>query len=128
MADLTAQVRKPGLSGEAPNRVAVSASDVFDAAPDASYILHYVNGATTTGAAVFTVVDPTTPIPEGSAAVPGFADAEIFDGTLDADEERYVRISNTNRFRDANGQITLEHTGTLTTVTLAILGPYPAGG
>lgn len=126
MADLTAQVRQPGIAGEAPNFAAVSASDTFTAVPNASYILHYKNGATTTGAAIFQVEDPTTPTPPGADLAAGWADAETFDGTFGANAERYVRIPNSSRHRNANGAITLTHTGTLTTVTVAILGPYPA--
>lgn len=126
MADLTAHVAKPGISGAAPDYTAVTASDVFDAPPNARYILHYQNGATTTGAAKFTVVDATSVAPAGADVAAGWADAETFDGTFGAAAERIVEIPNTNRFRNADGQIGIKHTGTLTTVKVAILGPYPA--
>lgn len=128
MADLTAQVRKPALAGQAPNYVAVSASDTFTAAPDASYVIHYKNGATSSGAAIFAAKDQATPAPTGAALAAGWADAQLFASTLAASGEWIARIDNTNRFRDSTGKITLTHSGTLTTVTAAILGPYPAGG
>lgn len=129
MADLTAQVRKPVLSGaQAVNYVAVSASDTFTAAPGASYILHYKNGATPTASGAFTVTDPTTPIPPDSGAAAGFADGVTkAAGSMLANTEFVARIANTDRFRNSTGQITLVHGGTLTTVTVAILGPFPAG-
>lgn len=127
MADLTAQVRQPGVAGQAPNYVAVSASDTFKPQPNSRYILHYKNGATTTGGALpFKITDPTTPIPQGSGALAGFADAIVSATGMGATSELIAQIPNSNRFRDANGNITLVHGGTFTTVTVAILGPFPA--
>lgn len=128
MADITSAVKKPALAGVAAAPAAVSASDTFTAAPDSSYILVYSNGATTTGAAIFKIVDETTPEPAAADLAAGWADAITLDGTLGASSERAVIIPNTNRFRGAGGAITLEHTGTLTTVTLSILGPFPPVG
>lgn len=130
MADLTAQVRQPVLSGaQAANYAAISAADFFIAAPGASYILHYKNGATPTGSGIFSVQDRNTPIPVGSAQVAGFADGLLKPtGVFAANTEFIARIANTDRFRDSLGRINLDHGGgTLTTATVAILGPYPAG-
>lgn len=128
MADLTTStVRQVGIAGAAPVYTAISASDTFKPQPNARYILHYKNGATPTGAGVFSVTDPTTPVPAGSAATPGFADAVIkANGVFAATTELIAQIPNSNRFMDANGNITLVHGGgTLTTVSVAILGPFP---
>lgn len=127
MADLTAQVQKPGLTGVAPTYTAVAAADFFTAAPNSRYELHYKNGATATASGAFTITDATTPIPSGSGAVAGFADAVVkATGSMLANTELKCVIANSDRFRDANGRINLVHGGTLTTVTVNILGPFPA--
>lgn len=126
MADLTAQVRQPPLAGQAMNYVAVTAADFFTATPNASYIIHWKNGATATASGNLSITDPTTPVPQGSTAVAGFADAVANAGGLVANGERISRIPNSDRFRDSNGRINLVHGGTITTLTVAILGPFPA--
>jgi hypothetical protein len=128
MADLTTQVRLPGLSGaQAANYTPLAAADFFTAVPNSMYILHYKNGATPTGSGVFTVTDPTTPIPPGSGAVAGFADGILKPtGVFAANAEFIARIGNSSRFMDATGKVNLVHGGgTLTTATVAILGPFP---
>jgi hypothetical protein len=90
-------------------------------------MLHYKNGATAqaTGGTPNTITDPTTPIPTGSGLSAGFANAQTkATPGLSASEERVVWIDNSSRFRDANGAINLNHPGTLTTVTVAIFGPF----
>lgn len=126
MADLTAQVQQPGLAGVAPTYVAVSAGDFFTAQPNSRYELHYKNGATPTGVATFKVTDPTTPVPTGSGSVAGFADAVVQSAGMGATTELKSVIPNSTRFRDSNNRINLVHGGTLTTVTVNILGPFPA--
>ena len=126
MADQTANVQRPGLTGVAPTYSAVNATDFFTAVPNSSYILHYKCGATPTGAGSFKITDPTTQIPTGSGAAAGFADAVIQNAGMLANAEVKMRISSSDRFRDSNGRVNLVHTGTLTTVTLNILGPFPA--
>jgi hypothetical protein len=126
MTDMTAAVQRPGLAGVAPTYTAVTAADFFTAQPGSAYKLHYKCGATPTGAGSFKATDPSTPIPPGSAAVAGYADAIVQNAGMTATTELISIIPNSNRFRDAQGRINLVHTGTLTTVTLAISGPYPA--
>lgn len=127
MADQTANVQKPGLTGVAPTYVAANATDFFTAAPNSRYELHYKNGATPTATGAFTITDPTTPIPAGSGSAAGFADAIVkAAGSMLASTELKCTIANSSRFMDANGRINLVHGGTLTTVTLNILGPFPA--
>lgn len=126
MTDFTAQVQRPGLTGVAPTYNATTATDKFAAAPNSKYMLHYQNGATpqVTGGLPNKITDPTTPIPAGSGAVGGFADANTI-GTpgMLATTEAVVIIDNSSRFRDAQGFINLVHPGTLTTVKVAIFGP-----
>lgn len=124
MATLTTQ--KLGLAGVAPNYQAVSAADKFAAAPGSKYLLHYKNGATAqaTGGANNTVVDQTTPTPAGASPAAGFANAvSIATPGMLSTTESCVEIDNSSRFLDAQGFINLVHPGTLTTITLAILGP-----
>lgn len=127
MTDFTANVQKPGLTGIAPTYNAVTAADKFTAAPNSRYMLHYKNGATAqaTGGSPNKVTDPTTPVPSGSSASAGFADAvtQASPG-MTATSEFVVWIDNSSRFRDATGFINLVHPGTLTTVTVAIFGPF----
>jgi len=124
MADLSASVQLPSLAGAAPTYVAVSAADYFVAPPSSRYILHYKNGATTTGGSLpFKIGDPTTQAPAGSGLSAGFADAVVAATGMLATTELVQYISNTSRFRDANGRVNLSHGGTLTTVTVAIIGP-----
>lgn len=126
MADLSAAVQNPGLAGVAPTYSAVAAADYFLAAPNSRYVLHYKNGATPTGVASFKVTDPNTPIPTASGQAVGFADAVVQSVGMGGTTELVSTITNSNRHRDSNGRINLTHGGTLTTVTVAILGPFPA--
>lgn len=126
MADLTSSIQKPGLVGVNPTYAQANASDFFTAAPNSQYVIHYKNGATPTATGAFSITDPTTAIPSGSAAVAGFADAITkASGSMLASTELKLVVSS-NRFRDANGRINLVHGGTLTTVTVGITGPFPA--
>jgi len=127
MADQTANIQKPGLTGVAPTYAAANATDFFTAAPNSRYEIHYKNGATPTATGAFTITDPTTVAPPGSGAVAGFADAIVkATGSMLANTELKCVISNSDRFRDANGRINFVHGGTLTTVVMNILGPFPA--
>lgn len=126
MADLTAGIQKPDLAGVVPTYQAVAATDKFSAQPRSAYNLHYKNGVTAQTTGPNKIVDAVTAIPAGSAATAGFADAVHSGGSgMGATSERIVRISNSDRFRDALGFINLVHPGTLTTVTVNIQGPFP---
>lgn len=127
MADLTSAVQQPSFAGVAPTYTAVSASDFFTAKPNSRYIIHYKNGATPTASGAFTATDQTTQIPQGSGAVAGFADAILkASGSMLASTELVSVIGKSDRFMDSTGKITLVHGGTITTVSVCILGPYPA--
>lgn len=120
MADLTAFIQKPNVAGVTPTYTAVSASDTFTALPGTNYMLHYKNGATTTGGALpFKVTDVTTPTPDGASPAAGFADAVTAATGMLATTEK-VHIIRSDRFRSSAGVITLTHQGTLTTVVVAI--------
>lgn len=126
MTDFTNQVQKPGLGGAAPTYNVCTATDKFAALPNSKYLLHYKNGATAqaSGAVGNTITDSTTPTPPGSAPAAGFADVVTLAGPGMLATTEYVSyIDNSNRFRDNLGFINLKHPGTLTTVTVAIIGP-----
>lgn len=127
MADLTAGITKPGLLGVAPNYQAVSAADKFTAQSGARYMLHYKNGATpqATGGLPNKVTNPTAVAPSGSSPTAGWADA-VSQATpgMGATTENVVWIDNSTIFKDGTGFINLVHPGTLTTVTVAIMGPF----
>jgi hypothetical protein len=124
MSTLTS--RKQGLSFTAPNYQAVTATDKFLASPGSKYLLHYKNGATpqASSSAPNKVTDQTSVIPAGSAAVAGFADLLTSAGTgLGATTEATILLDNSSRFMDGQSFINLVHPGTLTTITLDIIGP-----
>ena len=126
MADLTASVTKPGLLGSAPTYVAVSAADKFAAQSGAKYMLHYKNGATpqATGGSPNKVTNPTAVAPPGSSPAAGWADlvTQASPGML-ATTEFVSIIDNSTTYKDGTGFINLVHPGTLTTMTVAIMGP-----
>jgi hypothetical protein len=117
MADLTTQIRRPGIPASAPNYVAVAATDFFTAKSGARYRLHYKNGATV-GTGTLKVGDPSTPIPPGSGLAAGFADVTV--ATNMAATSEAVAIVSGSRHVDGNGRINLAHGGTITTITVAI--------
>jgi hypothetical protein len=127
MADLTALITKPGLLGVAPNYQAVSANDKFTAQSNARYMLHYKNGATAqaTGGLPNKITNPTAVAPPGSSPTAGWQDAvtQASPG-MTATSEFTVWIDNSTVFKDPTGFINLVHPGTLTTVTVAIIGPF----
>jgi hypothetical protein len=122
----TLNARRQGLTFAAPTYQAVTAADKFAAVPGAKYLLHYKNGATAqaSSSSPNKVTDPSTVIPAGSAAVAGFADLLTSSGTgMGATSEATILIDNSTRFIDGTGFINLVHPGTLTTVTVDIVGP-----
>lgn len=127
MADLTSAIQKPGYSGIAPTYSAVSAADFFTAQPSARYMLHYKNGATAqaTGGSPNKVTNPTAVAPAGSSPAAGWQDVitQASPG-MTSNSEFVVWLDNSTMLRDANGRINLVHPGTLTTVTVAIFGPF----
>jgi len=127
MTDMSAAVQLPTLNGVAPTYTACTAADKFLAQPNARYVLHYKNGATTTGGSLpFKITDQATAAPAGSNPAAGFADAVVAATGMTATTELVAVIDRSNRFRDSTGFINLVHGGTLTTVSVAIFGPFPA--
>lgn len=127
MTDMTAFVQKPGYLGVAPTYTAVTAADFFTAIPNAKYMLHYKNGATAqaTGGSPNKVTNPTAVAPPGSSPAAGWQDVitQASPG-MTATSEFVVWLDNSTALRDANGRINMVHPGTLTTMTVAIFGPF----
>jgi hypothetical protein len=129
MADLTAGIQKPDLVGAAPNYQTCSAADFFTAQPNACYILHYKNGASAQTTGPNKVTDQVSVAPVGTTQSAGWADASDGLGSgIPATTERTRIINQSNRFRDGQGRINLVHPGTVTTLTVQIIGPLPAFG
>lgn len=118
--------QKPVLAGVVPTYNACTATDKFLADPNAKYMLHYKNGATSQASGTNKIVDQVSAAgqPDSAVLAGGWADAAVTGGVfMGATSESVVMISNTNRFRDSTGFINLTHGGTLTTMTVAIFGP-----
>jgi hypothetical protein len=124
MTDMSAFIQKPGLAGVAPVYTQCTAADKFAAAPNSKYLLHYKCLATPTGAGAFKVVDQTTQTPAGVAIVANAFDAVIQSAGMLANTELINIVDPTTRFRDGQGFVNLTHTGTLTTVSVCIEGPF----
>lgn len=132
MATLTAQL--PTISAPiTPTQTTVTAADKFLAQPGCTYLVHYENGATP-GTATLWVLDGNNPgalVPAGAQApaVPTgatkWSDAQI-SATLGANAERDIVIDRSviANFMDSNGFVNLKHNGTITTITVAIYGPF----
>jgi hypothetical protein len=124
---MSAFVQKPGYLGVAPTYTAVTAADKFLAVRNARYMLHYKNGATAqaSSSAPNKVIDQTSLAPAGASPVAGSFDALSSGGSgMGATSELVSWIDNSTRFMDGQNYINLVHPGTLTTVTVAIFGPF----
>jgi hypothetical protein len=119
MTDFVPQA--PGAVGITPTYNTATVSDTFSAVAGGRYMIHYKNGATPTG--TLKIRDRNTPIPAGSTAVAGYADAQA-SASLGASAETVYWIQNASRYMDSTGKITLDN-GTPTTLTFAIFGPMP---
>jgi len=110
-----------------PTFTACTASDTFAASPGQSYLLYYINGATATGAAIY-VSEKAAVAPSGSVpvtpATPAtkWSDLLIIATTFPANQSRAFLIPDVTNFLAA-GVVNLLHGGTLTTLTVAVLGP-----
>jgi hypothetical protein len=127
MADLTAFVQKPGRLGIAPTYTNVSAADKFLAASASRYMLHYKNGATAqaTGGLPNKATNPTAVAPSGSSPAAGWADVvtQASPG-MTGTSEFVVWLDNSTELKDGSGFINLVHPGTVTTMQVAIFGPF----
>jgi hypothetical protein len=129
MATLTPQLPTVAVP-ITPTYTAVTAADKFAANPGTTYMISYVNGATA-GTLQLYVTDQYTTVPPGSAtpAVPAngtnWSDA-LISAALGANASRIIVLDKSiiGNFIDSTGFVNLKHNGTLTTITVAILGPF----
>jgi hypothetical protein len=131
MATLTPQ--KPSIGTVVtPTFNATTAADKFSAS-GGSYILIYQN-AGTIGTGTLWVLDGNNPgavVPTGAQApaIPTgatkWSDALIV-SNMPTSSFRVIAIDNINiqNFIDSTGFVNLKHNGTITTITVAILGPF----
>jgi hypothetical protein len=130
MATITPQM--PTVSTPiTPTQTAVSAADKFAANPGTTYLLHYENGATA-GTATLWILSQNTTAPAGTllpvtvpAGATSWNDAQI-SALLAANAERDIVLDKSiiGNFIDSTGFVNLKHNGTLTSITLAIYGPF----
>ena len=113
-----------------PTYTAVTAADKFTAQPGTTYMISYVNGATP-GTATLWVLEQAAVPPTGAQtpAIPTgatkWSDAQI-SATLGASASRIIVLDKSiiGNFIDSTGFVNLKHNGTLTTITVAIFGPF----
>lgn len=129
MADLTAGIQDPTAGNiVTPNYQAVSAADKFLASANQRYMLHWKNGATATTGAVY-VAEKLAQAPAGAIPVnppaPAikWSDLLVIASTFPASTEKILVIDNITPYIDSLGFVNLLHGGTLTTLTVCILGP-----
>lgn len=105
----------PALAFAARTFSTLSASDTVPLQGNSRYLLHFKN---TTGAGVTaTLDDPTSVQPAGSVAF----NPDVTTGSIPATTgEGYMYIQNSDRFRDANGNLLI--TGG-TGLQLTVIGP-----
>jgi hypothetical protein len=132
MATLTPQL--PTVAAPiTPIYSAVTAADKFAANPGTTYMISYVNGGTP-GTATLWVLDGNNPgavVPVGAqtpnipTGATKWSDAQI-SATLGASASRIIVLDKSiiANFIDSTGFVNLKHNGTLTTITVAVLGPF----
>jgi hypothetical protein len=131
MTTLTPQ--KPSIgSPVTPTFTAITAADKF-AASGGSYVIWYRTAASS-GNTTFWVLDGNNPgavAPTGAQApaVPTgatkWSDALIV-SAMAATSDKVIAIDNINiqNFIDSTGFVNLKHNGTVTNITVAVLGPF----
>lgn len=127
MTTLTPQ--KPNITNPVtPTFTQCTTNDKF-AAAGGTYVIHYKNGASATTECY--VVNQNTSVPKG-AATPTKDDSQVnwsdalISSAVGANSERVIAVDAVDiaDFIDATGFVNLHHTGTLTTLTVAVYGPF----
>ena len=126
MATLTTQL--PALGDDTtPNFQTISAADKF-AATGGRYVLYYKSGASGAISSIWAlngITQPpagTVPAPNASGAT-NWADGRLSQG-IGASTDGVSYIPDVTPYIDATGFVNLKHNGTVTTVTVAIFGPF----
>lgn len=131
MTDMTSAIQRPTAGAPVtPVYTQCTAADKFKATAGTRYMLHYKNGATPTGATASYVSEKAASAPPGAVppapAAPAtkWSDLQvILPAGLTASTERVIVIDNISRYIDSLGFVNLLHGGTLTTLSVCIIGP-----
>lgn len=125
MATLTTQL--PALGDDTtPSFQAISAADKF-AATGGRYVLYYKSGASGAISSIWALNTQAAPVGTVPAANAGgatnWADGRLSQG-IGASTDGVAYIPDVTPYIDATGFVNLKHNGTVTTVTVAIFGPF----
>ena len=124
MTTLPTQVPVPG-DDITPTFTQCTAADKF-AATGGRYVLYYksgASGAVSTIYALNTLTAPTGTVPAAGAGATNWADLRLSNG-IGASVDGVCVIPDVAPYLDATGFVNLKHNGTLTTVTVCVLGPF----
>ena len=113
-----------------PTYTAVTAADKFTAQPGTTYMISYVNGATA-GTLTLWVLEQvaTPPVGAQAPAIPTgatkWSDA-LISSALGSNASRIIVLDKSiiSNFIDSTGFVNLKHNGVLTSITVAIFGPF----
>ena len=108
-----------------PTFTTCTASDKFSAT-GGKFILYYKNlagGALTASFALNTAAAPAGTVPAAAANATNWADLRLSNGIAISTDGIAV-IPDAAPYVDATGFVNLKHNGTLTTITVAIFGPF----
>ena len=129
MATIATQL--PGIGTPlTPTFTAVTATDKFASGGGGNWIVYYRNGATVGTGALY-VVDQNVTVPAGAAApalptgATNWSDALVINN-MPATSDRVIAIPGIYiaQYTDTTGFVNLKHNGTLTSITVAIFGPF----
>jgi hypothetical protein len=123
----TIATQLPALGDDiTPTFTACTAADKF-AATGGRYVLYYksgASGAVSTIWALNTLAAPAGTIPAANAGgATNWADGRLSNG-IASNVDAVCYIPDVVPYIDATGFVNLKHNGTLTTVTVAIFGPF----
>jgi len=107
-----------------PTFTACTAADKF-AATGGKYILYYKNGASGAVSTIYalnTLAAPSGTVPAAGTGGTNWADLRLSNG-ISSNVDAVAVIPDVAPYIDATGFVNLKHNGTLTTVTVHVLGP-----
>lgn len=124
MTTLTTQL--PGVGDDiTPTFTACTAADKF-AANGGRYVLYYKSGASGAVSTIYALnaaAAPSGTVPAAGTGGTNWADLRLSNG-IGATTDAVCTIPDVSAYIDATGFVNLKHNGTLTTVTVAVIGPF----
>jgi hypothetical protein len=128
MATITTQLLS--VTSAAPTFTAVTAADKFQSNGQGNWVVYYRNGATVGTGALY-VTNQNVAVPPGAAtpALPTGAtnwSDDLVINNMAATTDRALLIPGIYiaQFTDTTGFVNLKHNGTITTITVAVFGPF----